>query len=64
MKNYCENCKWYYYKSNILGGITECIKEIKPLNTFWKNEACENFENKKQTKESNTEKIKQGERLQ
>ena len=41
--NYCENCKFYSHRPNILGGIAECIKEVKWLTTFWNNEACDKF---------------------
>jgi hypothetical protein len=44
MKNKCENCKYYSHRPNILGGIAECRKEIKPLNTFWANDACSEFD--------------------
>lgn len=37
----CENCVYYKYTSNILGGIAECLKEVKPLTTFWNNDACD-----------------------
>jgi len=40
----CENCKFYHHSPNILGGIAECSREVKKLNTFWPNEACEKFE--------------------
>lgn len=43
-KQKCENCKFYSHRPNILGGIAECIKEVKPLNTFWANDACNKFE--------------------
>ena len=40
----CENCISYRHNPNILGGIAECMKEVKPLNTFWANDACDKFE--------------------
>jgi len=40
----CENCKFYSHTANILGGVAECNKDVKPLNTFWLNEACDKFE--------------------
>lgn len=42
--NKCENCKFYNHKPNILGGIAECVKEVKPLLTFWNNESCDKHE--------------------
>ena len=42
----CKNCKWYTYKPNILGGIAECLREVKPMNVFHPNQACEQFEKK------------------
>lgn len=41
---YCENCKHYCYTPNILGGIAECKMDIKALNTFWRNNACEKYD--------------------
>lgn len=40
----CENCKFYSHTANILGGVVKCNKEIKSLNTFWPNDACDKFE--------------------
>lgn len=40
----CESCKWYRHSPNILGGVAECLKEVKYMNTFWPNEACEKHE--------------------
>ena len=42
--NYCETCKFYHYKPNILGGISKCTIRVKPLMTFWKNEACGRYD--------------------
>ena len=42
MEKQCENCKFYRHEPNILGGIAECMKEVKQLMTFWPNDACEN----------------------
>jgi len=52
-KKKCENCKWYKHTANILGGIAECQKEVKPLNTFWDNEPCDKHE------ETNKDNLKQ-----
>lgn len=49
----CENCKYYSHTPNILGGIAECMKEVKPLNTFWNNDACDKF------KQTDEDKLKQ-----
>jgi len=43
-RNKCENCKFYRHIPNILGGVAECNKNVKPLNTFHPNEACDKFE--------------------
>jgi hypothetical protein len=43
VKKYCENCKHYQHKPNIIGGISECVIDVKPLNTFWRNDACEKY---------------------
>jgi hypothetical protein len=40
----CENCKSYNHKPNILGGVAECLKEVKFLTTFWNNEPCDEHE--------------------
>ena len=50
MKEKCENCKYYTHTPNILGGIAECTKEIKFLNTFWSNEACDEFKETREDK--------------
>ena len=40
----CDSCKWYSHTPNILGGVTECTKGVKPLKSFWPNEACDSHE--------------------
>lgn len=48
MKNkYCENCKFYRHEPNIIGGITSCLLSVKYLTTFWRNNACEKYDEKK-----------------
>jgi len=47
---YCETCKFYCHRANILGGIAECLRGEKELMTFWRNRACENYQ---ETKEDN-----------
>lgn len=44
MKKQCENCINYLHTPNIIGGIAECLRDIKPLATFWNNEPCEYHE--------------------
>ncbi len=39
----CENCKHFRYTPNIIGGISECLLEVKGLNTFWPNNACDKY---------------------
>jgi len=51
-KKCCETCKWYSHKPNILGGIAECERDVKYLNTFWFNDACNKY------KETNTDNLK------
>lgn len=43
-KQKCENCKNYHHSPNILGGIATCNLDVKYMNTFWSNDACEKFE--------------------
>jgi hypothetical protein len=31
------------HEPNILGGIAECLISAKSLNTFWPNEACDQY---------------------
>lgn len=40
----CEGCKFYHHTPNILGGIAECMRFDKTLNTFWINPACDDFQ--------------------
>jgi hypothetical protein len=49
-KNRCENCKYYNHTPNILGGIAECAKDIKPLDVFWINEVCDEYESTNEDK--------------
>ena len=35
---------FYRHTPNIIGGVTECRKEIKPLMSFWRNDACNNYQ--------------------
>ena len=39
-KKYCEHCRFYNHKPNILGGTAECLLGIKNLSTLQMNEAC------------------------
>lgn len=36
----CENCKYYVHSPNILGGLAECILNVKHLNSMLYNDAC------------------------
>lgn len=47
-KKKCDDCKFYRYTSNILGGVTTCTMEVKFMNTFIPNEACDKFELKEE----------------
>jgi hypothetical protein len=47
-KKQCKDCVAYRYNPNILGGVAECYNEIKPLNVFWPNEACQFFKPKEE----------------
>ena len=46
-ENKCENCVNYHHSPNILGGVAECLIDVKPINTFWPNEACEKYKEAK-----------------
>jgi len=40
----CETCTHYNHTPNILGGVAKCMKEVKFLNTFYPNDACDIYE--------------------
>ena len=41
---FCENCRHYKHTKNIIGGVTECLLDVKALNTFWRNDACGKYD--------------------
>jgi len=42
----CENCIKYRHTPNIIGGVSECLLDVKLLMSFWANEACDKYQEK------------------
>lgn len=40
----CETCQFYHHEPSILGGVAECLRGVKPLNTFLENPSCNQYQ--------------------